>query len=161
MQHDHAIIWRSGISVQPTLEIFSLFFARFVFLQLVSICLCRRWWMCLLLFALVFLLLSLYPENRIYGIHSCGISAAASIIVSNCVFALENWLPTIFDIGTVECKWIVLFQLMICGEVEIEMNFVHSKWNGNFWSQHGTAGLFVLCGLAVIKLNSNNFGRGW
>lgn len=55
--------------------------------------------------------------------------SAASIIVSNCVFALENWLQT-FSVSAAQCKWIVLFQLMICGEVEIEMNSA-LKWNWN------------------------------
>lgn len=59
---------------------------------------------CLLLsfFEMVFL-----SEKWIYGIRSCGISET-SIIVSNCVFALENWLQTFSFI-----RWIFFSDLFV------------------------------------------------
>lgn len=115
MHHHHAIIWY--LSVPP--------FVVWVWVGKwggnVSMCLCLGWWMSLLLFTF-FLLLLLSTEKWIYGIHSCGISAvASSIIVSNFVFAFVNWLQT-FSASDGECKWIVLYDLLICGEVDMKWN---------------------------------------
>lgn len=69
-------------------------------------------------YCLLFSLL-LSTEKWIYGIHSCGISAvASSIIVSSCVFVFGNWLQT-FSASDGECKWIVLYDLMICREEDM------------------------------------------
>lgn len=101
----------------------------------VSLCLCLGWWMCFLLLArFFFFLVGVLKQNEkwIYGVHSRGISET-SIIVSNCVFALENWLQTFHSIHSAsawissttiwQCldrtdddefplKWIVLFFLI-------------------------------------------------
>lgn len=126
--------------LQPTQKSFPFFYILFFF-PLSGVSWGEGWeWMCLCVFvmddgcafycSLLFLLLSLYPKSEFMASTLVvSIATAASIIVSNCVFALENWLQT-FSVSAAECKWIVLFQLMICGEVEIEMNFA-LKWNWN------------------------------
>lgn len=83
----------------------------------VSMCLCHGWWMCLLLFVYFFCLLSLfYLALSLSLLHAQSkfmastlvvstAAAAASIIVSNCVFALENWLQT-FSVSAVRLEWV-------------------------------------------------------